>query len=422
MKLYESFSSSMQNIFSHKLRSFLTLLGIIIGVFAVVTIFSSIYGVKSLINDRMERMGWNNSIIIYPSSGEQGNQNFHRRHRFRYIKRESKPLTYDDYAMLKKEVNFKHIYGMVEITDKLLKNEKEYYIRIRATNLSYFESKTYPIKSGRYFNNYEIKNSSKVCVIGSTFKEEHFKSINPIGEVLSIGANNYKIIGILDKDILNSEGMNFDAWERRQDLKAVYIPLSTGSRYLRSGNSIDYIYLQAFDDTAFQELKTTTRQKLLAKHKMAHDFSFNDVGAFLFKITEELNDMMKKWNITLSAIASISLLVGGIGLFSTLLISINERMTEIGIRKSIGATELDIFLHFIFEALILAFIAAVIGILISLILVSVVAGLLKMSFPTPVLGIILGMAFSLFIGLLSGLYPAIKASKIDPIKAIFYFE
>ena len=169
-------------------------------------------------------------------------------------------------------------------------------------------------------------------------------------------------------------------------------------------------------------MKTTTRQNLLAEHKMAHDFSFNDVGALMFKITRELNEMMTKWNVTLSTIASISLIVGGIGLFSTLLISINERMTEIGIRKSIGATETDIFLHFILEALILALIAALIGIFASTFVVKIISNALKSKFSTPIEGILLGIGFSILIGFISGLYPAIKASKIDPIKAIFYFE
>jgi len=131
---------------------------------------------------------------------------------------------------------------------------------------------------------------------------------------------------------------------------------------------------------------------------------------------------MKKWNITLSAIASISLIVGGIGLFSTLLISINERMKEIGIRKSIGATNLDIFLLFILEAIILALIGALIGIIFSSLLIVGISAALKFTFPIPVEGILLGLTFSVVIGIFSGLFPAIKASKIDPIEAIYYFE
>ncbi len=216
--------------------------------------------------------------------------------------------------------------------------------------------------------------------------------------------------------------MNFNTWQRQRDLEAVYIPLSTGAKYLKSNNSIDYIYLQAENEHDYSVMKNTARQSLLVNHNMGHDFSFNNIGALMLNITKEINEMMKKWNITLSAIASISLIVGGIGLFSTLLISINERMKEIGIRKSIGATDRDIFLLFILEAITLSLLGAFVGILLSTLLVKVITLALKFSFPVPIEGILLGLAFSLFIGFASGIYPAYKASKIDPIKAIYYFE
>jgi putative ABC transport system permease protein len=147
-----------------------------------------------------------------------------------------------------------------------------------------------------------------------------------------------------------------------------------------------------------------------------------DIGDMILKITSEINKFMDKWNITLIAIASISLIVGGIGLFSTLLISIQERMTEIGIRKSIGATEQDIFFYFIFEALALAFTGAVIGVILAWILITLIASAIKFPLYLPMQGVVVGIGFSLLIGFLSGLYPAWKATGIDPIQAIYYRE
>ena len=364
MYFSESLGSSIQNIFTHKLRSFLTLLGIIIGVFAVVTMFSTIYGMKLLINERMKEMGWNNSLIIYPSAGEE-NISSRMRHRFRRIQREAKPLTFEDYLLLRKNVNSKYIYGQIESWQKYLFNNKEENLNLKATNNEFFTSKTYVLKNGRYFNSFESLNSLKVCVVGYYFAEKYFKNKDSLGEKISIGNHRYKIIGVLDEDKLNSSGMNFNTWQRKRELESVYIPLSTGSKYLKSDNAIDFIYLQANSESEFSDMKNATRQNLLANHNMGHDFSFNDIGALMLNITKEINEMMKKWNITLSAIASISLIVGGIGLFSTLLISINERMKEIGIRKSIGATDRDIFLLFILEAITLSLLGALIGILFS---------------------------------------------------------
>ncbi len=421
MYFSESLGSSIQNIFTHKLRSFLTLLGIIIGVFAVVTMFSTIYGMKLLINERMKEMGWNNSLIIYPSAGEE-NISSRMRHRFRRIQREAKPLTFEDYLLLRKNVNSKYIYGQIESWQKYLFNNKEENLNLKATNNEFFTSKTYVLKNGRYFNSFESLNSLKVCVVGYYFAEKYFKNKDSLGEKISVGNHRYKIIGVLDEDKLNSSGMNFNTWQRKRELESVYIPLSTGSKYLKSDNAIDFIYLQANSESEFSDMKNATRQNLLANHNMGHDFSFNDIGALMLNITKEINEMMKKWNITLSAIASISLIVGGIGLFSTLLISINERMKEIGIRKSIGATDRDIFLLFILEAITLSLLGALIGILFSTLLVKIITVALKFNFPIPIEGVLLGIAFSLFIGFASGIYPAYKASKIDPIKAIYYFE
>ncbi len=420
MHIFESIRSSFQNIFSHKLRSSLTLLGIMIGVFAVVTMFSSINGMKKMINDNMSDMGWNNSIIIYPSSGEEHGSS--RRHFWYRSRRDLKPLNLEDYQFIRSQAKAKYIYGYISQWQKYNYQNYEDWVRLTATNNDFFRSKTYPLLQGRYFNAFEEQRAAKVCVIGYHFAEKYFGDTDPINQTITLGKNRFLIIGVLKQDELNRSGMNFNNWERKRDLESVYIPLSTGSLYLRSSNAIDYLYLQAYDDGSYDKLKTQTTQNLLVKHNMSRDFSFNDIGSVMMEITAEINEMMKKWNITLSAIASISLLVGGIGLFSTLLISINERMKEIGIRKSIGATEFDIFLHFLSEAIVLALIGAFVGVLLSVFLVQIISTSLDFNFPIPVRGILLGLAFALFIGIFSGLYPAIKASKINPIKAIYYFE
>ena len=423
MLLYDGLLSSFQTIFSHKTRSLLTLLGIMIGVTAVVTMFSSIYGIKKMVNKNMKDMGWNNSIILTPSSG---GGNFHRRRygRFMRINRKSQGIKYSDYEYLTKNIKTKTNYGFIENYTSYVFENKRDRVALRATDNDYFKSKTYNIKEGRLFNKFDMKNAERVCILGHYFVKEKLKT--EIGKVLgkriSVGSLRLKIIGVLDMDRLNSGTMNFNTWERRRDLTQIYIPLSTGAKYLRSNSKIDFLFFQAEDEEDFYRLKNEIRQTMLMLHNMAHDFQFQDIGSFMLKITQELNDMMRKWNITLTAIASISLIVGGIGLFSTLMISINERMTEIGIRKSIGATNFSIFYYFMIEALTLAIIAAISGILVSVLLISLIAKTASVNFPIPVEGLLLGIVFSILIGAISGLYPALKASRIDPIQAIFYFE
>ena len=425
MYLIDSFRSSFLNIFSHKLRSILTLLAIVIGIFSVVVMFSSVYGIKIFVSQNIERLGWNNSLIIYPSEGHQttvGNRIGGGR-RFMYMRRQVRPLNVGDYQVLKSHVEHLHLYPMIDTWSRVFRDNQQEWVRLRATDIDYFITKTYPIGKGRFFNHFELRNATKVAVIGHHFALDHFKEGDPLGKVITLGENRFKIIGVLSPDVISfGAGMNFNEWERRQDLSAVYIPISTGARYLKQDNAIDYLYIQSHDAESFNYMKNRTRQVLLANHKMGRNFSFQDVGTLMVTISEELEGFMEKWNITLTAIASISLLVGGLGLFSTMLISISERMLEIGIRKSVGATSRDIFVHFILESLLLSMIAAIIGIGLAVLSLFLVSLALKFTFPIVIEGIVLGVGFAFVIGLLSGFYPALKASEINPIQAIYYNE
>ncbi len=419
MNYTENLRSSLISIFSHKFRSFLTLLGILIGVVSVITMFSSVTGLQAFINSQFKNLGYNNSIIITSGSSQYTG----RRRRYFSMKRKQHPITYDDFIALTKSVEHENTYGIIQTWKRYRVKNQRKWVRLTCTTNDYFTSKTYPIAKGRYFNNFEMKSAAKVCIVGKIFVNRYFKDSNVIGKFVSLGKNNYKIIGILKNDVLASgNGFNFNSWERRQDLRSVYIPLKTGFKYIRNNSSIDYIYVQSKDRESFQPMLSKVKQFFLMRHNMAHDTAINDVGTEMVKISNQLHEVMKKWNITLLSIASISLLVGGIGLFSTLLISISERMSEIGIRKTVGSTDFEIFLYFVNEAVVLAVIAAIIGILFSQGLLTLASALAKFKFAISIKGIFLGLGFSIFIGLLSGIYPAYKAAKINPIEAIYYYE
>jgi len=434
MHLSDSVRSSLHSIFSHKLRSALTLTGITIGVFAVVTMFSTIQGAQMLIKNMMGELGWNNSIVIVPSSGnDQTHNRRHRWQRFMRVNWRARPFAYSDFEAVRAECDYKTIYGWTETWVKLTalgddSGQKKSlgdddWVRIIGTNNDFFVNKTYPLLYGRYFKDFEDKNAEKVMVLGYLFAQEYFPDENPVGKVISIGKYRARVIGVLDEDQLNKKGsFQMSPWERRRELESVFIPLSTGAMYFSSDKTIQSIYLQARDEAGFSQMKNTAWQTMLRQHKMSHDFSFEDVGAMILTISEEIDKQMNTWNMTLSAIASVSLLVGGIGLFSTLLISINEKMTEIGVRKSVGATERDIFFYFLIESVTLAMMSAVVGVTLSVLLIKIITMAMHFTFPLPFQGILIGFGFAAFIGALSGLYPAWKASRVDPIQAIFYFE
>jgi putative ABC transport system permease protein len=423
MHFQDGVKSAIQSIMSHKIRSSLTLTGIVIGVLAVVTMFSSIYALKELINRNMEGMGWNFSLVITPGYNEPARGSVSASGGIKRSTQSIPSLNYDDYLAIKEQLSYKSMYGIIESSGLFNIGNKSRTVRLRATDTEFLRNKTYNIGKGRYFNEYENENAMAVAVLGYHFAEEYFAGKEPVGQYLQLGEHRFRIVGVLSSDALaTNNGMNFNTWERMEDLKAVYVPLKYGAKYFGTGGTLHQIYLQASSQDGYRALKREARQLLLSRHNMYPNFTFMDVGDFLLTITQEVEKFMKKWNITLIAIASISLIVGGIGLFSTLLISIQERMSEIGIRKSIGATETDIFFYFIFEALALAFWGAITGVVLSWILVSVIAKAIHFPLYMPYQGVAVGVGFSLLIGFLSGLYPALKAASIDPIQAIYYRE
>lgn len=420
---WDALRSAFQSILNHKLRSLLTLTGIVIGVLAVVTMFSSVYALKKLISSNMEGMGWDHSIVI--TADDPGSVSGPRSLR-RAVRRASqsvKTINYEDYLALKEKVPHKSSYAMVGNSAVLRLGNENKQVNLRAVDPEYFANKTYPILHGRYYNQYENDNLLPVAVLGYNFATEQYGEENPVGKTLQLGDHRLRIVGILKADQLNSgNGMNFNSWEREEDLSAVYVPLNYGANYFGTQKGLHMIYLQASSAEEFSEMRVQARQLLLARHSMYPNFSFMDVGEFLLRISNEINKYMEKWNVTLIAIASISLLVGGIGLFSTLLISIQERMTEIGIRKSVGATERDIFYYFIFEAVSLALLGAILGIILAWVILTLISKAINFPLFLPVQGVAVGLFFSFLVGIISGLYPAIKAARVDPIKAIYYFE
>jgi putative ABC transport system permease protein len=385
MHLRDGIKSAFQSIFSHKLRSLLTVTGIVIGVLAVVTMFSSIYALKALISKNMEGMGWNLSLIIFPGTDDTDDATTRNRDGIRRAKQSVPSLNYDDYLAIKSTLKYKSIYAQIESSSLFRLGNKTSSVRLRATDAEFFRNKSYPIGQGRMFNSYEDENAASVAILGYYFAQERFKQKNPIGQTLTLGQHRFTIIGVLADDVLSSgNGMNFNNWERKEDLKAVYVPLKYGVNYFGTGGMVHQIYLQAASEADYGTLKKEVRQLLLARHNMFPNFQFMDIG--------------------------------------DLMISIQERMAEIGIRKSIGASEHDIFFYFIFEALALAFIGASFGVLLAWLIITAIAKGINFPLYLPIQGVAVGLGFSMLIGFLSGLYPAWKAAGIDPIQAIYYRE
>jgi len=419
MKYTEVIISGIKSIFSHKLRSFLTLAGIMIGVAAVTTMFSSVEAMKKLIEDTISSLGYDNVIILYSKFPDTGDDELKK---YKSVKR-FQQINYNDFLALKNNLeDIEYIYPTVDDQRNTIINGKKSQIRIKGVENIFFDEKDYIITEGRKFNMIETDNGANVCVLGKTLTSKLFRNESAIGKFISIGDIRLKVIGILDFEEQESSFAKGNEWERRLALESCYVPTYFGSKYLRPTMNIDVIWIKATDAQLVGDVYNSAVQTLRARHNMADDVGMRDISKDMLEVRQQVQEFLKNWNIILLAISSISLFTGGIGLFSILLISITERMKEIGIRKSVGAKNRDIFSYFLLEAIMLAIFGGIIGSGLALLLIKILTNALKITTPFPILGIMVGLCFAIVVGLFSGFYPAYKASKIDPIQAIFYTE
>ena len=231
MLIGNNIASSLNIILSHKIRSFLTLLGLIIGVLAVVSIFSAVDGVKATINNSIGGMGWDNSFEITTKS-DQENQRHYRWGRQQTGKREAKPINLNDYYLLKKDLDAKYIYASVEGSAYDRNSKYSQWTRIKGTNREYFDFKKYELVIGRNINNLDEQQAANVCLVGTKFWEQYMKSDkNIIGQKLTLGDYRYTIIGVIGEKTASSRQFDFNYWERHWDLTSIFVPLETGVKF-----------------------------------------------------------------------------------------------------------------------------------------------------------------------------------------------
>ena len=396
MKISESFSQAFQNIWSSKMRSFLTMLGIIIGIASVMVIIGMGNGMEKYMTEMFQDMGTNTLQVQFTGYGSSATVSDEQM----YDIVEQHP---EHFISISPAVTMR---GTVKIGTESLN-------RTSAVGVSedYFKMYNHVITEGRGLRFIDMSERNKICVIGSYIANEYFDG-NALGQTIRIGANTFTIVGVLEEtDEDGGEGGADDY---------VYVPYTTSARL--SGSHIEgYIITIVSEDNA-------TASKEVLEDELYKLFRSDD-AYMVISMTELLNMMSEMLNVmitVLAVIAAISLVVGGIGIMNIMLVSVSERTREIGIRKALGAKERYILSQFVIEAAVTAAIGGIIGIAMgfglssvaSLILVSMLDVAIAV---TPSLGSI-GIAFgaSAAIGILFGFLPANKAAKLNPIDALRY--
>lgn len=411
MNYQNLFKIAIRAIAANKMRSFLTALGIIIGIAAVITMLAIGQGSKASIKANIAEMG-SNMIMISPGADMRGG--------VRQDASSMETLKQADYQSIKDECNYiSAISPTVNSSGQWIYGNNNTQSSIYGVNQDYLSIRQLKVADGEMFTDTDIKAASKVCILGQTVVDYLFPDgSDPIGKVVRFNSIPFRVIGVLKKKGYNSMGMDQD------DL--VLAPYTTVMKRIMAQTYLGGIVCSAITEEASQPAQDQITEILRRNHKLkdATDTTEADEDNFNIRSQEEISSMMNSTmstiTILLESVAGISLLVGGIGIMNIMYVSVTERPREIGLRMSVGARGIDILNQFLIEAILLSVTGGIIGVILGVSLSLSLNYFFHIATQIEPWSIIMSFAVCTFTGVFFGWYPAKKAARLDPIEAIRY--
>ncbi len=387
---------------ANKLRSLLTMLGVIIGVAAVIALVSVGMGVRQGITSNFESLGAN-TIIIMPGASDRGPRTAGSR----------KTLKYADAQAIKAKVqNIDYVSPSVSSSYLAVYGNQNWTTTVEGVTAELLKIRSLTVASGSFLSQTDLDKRNRVAVIGTTVAENLFGEENPVGKNIRIKNQPFKVIGLLESK--GSSGFGND-----QD-DTIYIPLTTAMQRMQGVDYVHSISVQASSTNAIdqveEDITTLLRQRHHLTGKKENDFNVRNTAS----IIESVNESTAMLTMLLGSIAGISLLVGGIGIMNIMMVSVTERTREIGIRKALGATFGNIMMQFMIESMVIGIVGGLIGIVFGCAASYAIASTGKVQTSITWLPILVSFSFAVAIGLFFGIYPARKAAKLDPIEALRY--
>jgi putative ABC transport system permease protein len=398
---------AIRSLQANKMRSALTMLGVIIGVGAVIAMLAVGTGASKRISDQIQSIG-SNLLIIMPGSTTAGG--------VRMGAGTQPTLTLGDAEAIKKECpTVAYVGPSLSGVAQVVYGHTNWSTSIQGTTPDMLALRNWPMSSGRAFTVQDVKSATKVCLLGQTVVDNLFGSEDPLGQVVRIKNIPFKVLGMLAAKGQSAVGQDQD--------DTVYIPVTTAQKRL-FGTSfpgmVRIIMVEAKSleemDAAQRQITSLLRQRHHLGQKQDSDFSIRNLTQFM----EAAEQSARVMTLLLGAIASVSLLVGGIGIMNIMLVSVTERTREIGIRMAVGAKTKAIRTQFIAEALTLSMIGGISGIISGVGVSKIISALAGWSTVISPLSVVLAFGFSAIVGIFFGYYPAYKASLLDPILALRY--
>lgn len=392
MDILQTLKLAFRGIIDNKLRSFLTMLGIIIGVTSVIALVSIGQGTTAKVTEQIQSMGSNLLTVNIMGRGTNTTLSYDQAMEF-----SSSPYISGVAPIISENVTVKH-------------GNKNSQVQLQGVNADLLTVRNYSMSEGRFFTPVDVSMRQKVAVLGSQIASDLFGFVDPIGQEIKIKGYNFKVIGILK----TSSSMMGSTDEQ------VFIPITVAERILQT-RGVRTIYIQAASKDAVSPAMSEISSKLDKIYRVSSEdenyaYRIFDQSAML----DTINETSKTLTMMLGGIAAISLLVGGIGIMNIMLVSVTERTREIGIRKALGARKRDVLNQFLIESLVLSSTGGIIGVAAGYLVSWALGRFLNMNTMTTLPVVLIAFSFSLLVGVFFGIYPANKASNLKPIDALRY--
>ena len=404
MLFSESFQMALTSLYANKMRSLLTMLGIIIGVGAVIALVSVGMGVRSNVTSSIASLG-SNMLIVSPGSSNRGG--------VRGAAGSMQTLKYDDAKAIKDKIkNIDYVSPSVSSSYQIVYGNNNWNTSVQGVTPEFMSIRSLTIGYGSFISNDDMNKRNRVAVIGTTVASNLFAKDNPVGKNIRINNQPYKVIGLLESKGQSSVGQDQD--------DVIYIPLTTAQERMLGITYVQSINVQVSSQEKMEQVQAEIENLLRSRHHILagkdDDFHVRNLTSLMETVSQSTSML----TMLLGAIAGISLIVGGIGIMNIMMVSVTERTREIGIRKALGATFMNIMTQFLIESMVIGIIGGLIGIAVGCIASQIIAKVGNFTTVITLTPIIISFLFAVGIGLFFGIYPARKAAKLDPIEALRY--
>ena len=396
----ETVRLALRSVRRNVLRSFLTLLGIVIGVAAVIAMITIGRGTTEKVKNDISALGSNLLVVRAARPDRSGSTSFTPRQ-----------LDDKDVAGLVKGLeNVKAVSAASQKTVRVVYGAENVAAEVTGTDTEYFVARDWDVAEGRLFTESEVRGGTNVCVIGETVRQQFFGAGDPDGLSIRVNRMSCKVIGVL-------QTKGFSGFGQDQD-NVVMMPLLTYQRRIAGDRDIDTIYVAARDGVSTSLVQQDIEIIMRETRRIAPDGEDNFSVRDMTQIADAMTSATTTMTGMLGAVAGVSLLVGGIGIMNIMLVSVTERTREIGIRLAIGAHEKHILIQFLVEATVLSLLGGLIGIALGLGLAVAAAYSLSIPFAPSIAIILLAVGFSALIGMVFGFFPALRGARLNPIDAL----